>query len=553
MTPRSFQIRESCNAPQNARRAHSRDQGLCQTSCYESISAGLSQRSHPEMQRNQQDSPHSTSSGFLGSRRTRRSALQGPLALLFLAVSIQTCQSLPGTHSTFNDPSFMAGLGHAKIPTQGGRGGIPEPSARSTMTNPHRAENLAMLDSSSGVKVASAQATPLPFRRKPQHGLADSRQHDKAFGGWRSDLNMVLKSWCAWASRGTTTSLFASPQSTMGHCPVESAESTKKKFPEADKVNAEVESQTLLRIPALMKTVSPPKLSLRSGASNIPHPQKLHRGGEDVHMVAHQDGNTLIGVFDGVGGWADVGVDPALYARQLAAILQREFRRAPTGEPGSERPLQSMLQVAHRELEESQLPGSCTVCLALLKADGELHILNLGDSSLHILRDGVTVFETMEQQHYFNCPFQLGLGSGDQPPDGDYYIVDDLAPTDLIIAATDGLWDNMYEEDVTTLAQNHADPTQLAAQLAIAASIRAQDPRYRSPFAVQAQQNGLRHTGGKLDDISVVAAQAVPGGSVLDREKGAIADVDPDLMGSSVSAPESVEDVDLRHKFKAGL
>jgi len=505
------------------------------------------------MQRNQQDSPHSTSSGFLGSRRTRRSALQGPLALLFLAVSIQTCQSLPGTHSTFNDPSFMAGLGHAKIPTQGGRGGIPEPSARSTMTNPHRAENLAMLDSSSGVKVASAQATPLPFRRKPQHGLADSRQHDKAFGGWRSDLNMVLKSWCAWASRGTTTSLFASPQSTMGHCPVESAESTKKKFPEADKVNAEVESQTLLRIPALMKTVSPPKLSLRSGASNIPHPQKLHRGGEDVHMVAHQDGNTLIGVFDGVGGWADVGVDPALYARQLAAILQREFRRAPTGEPGSERPLQSMLQVAHRELEESQLPGSCTVCLALLKADGELHILNLGDSSLHILRDGVTVFETMEQQHYFNCPFQLGLGSGDQPPDGDYYIVDDLAPTDLIIAATDGLWDNMYEEDVTTLAQNHADPTQLAAQLAIAASIRAQDPRYRSPFAVQAQQNGLRHTGGKLDDISVVAAQAVPGGSVLDREKGAIADVDPDLMGSSVSAPESVEDVDLRHKFKAGL
>ena len=49
-----------------------------------------------------------------------------------------------------------------------------------------------------------------------------------------------------------------------------------------------------------------------------------------------------------------------------------------------------------------------------------------------MLRDGVSVFQTNEQQHYFNCPFQLGMGSDDSPLDGDYYILDDLRHGDLI-------------------------------------------------------------------------------------------------------------------------
>ncbi len=35
-----------------------------------------------------------------------------------------------------------------------------------------------------------------------------------------------------------------------------------------------------------------------------------------------------------------------------------------------------------------------------------------GDSGLHVLRDGYSIFSTNEQQHYFNCPFQVsGYGS----------------------------------------------------------------------------------------------------------------------------------------------
>lgn len=47
----------------------------------------------------------------------------------------------------------------------------------------------------------------------------------------------------------------------------------------------------------------------------IPHPAKEQRGGEDAFFIA--TGGVAVGVADGVGGWAEVGVDPGLYSREL--------------------------------------------------------------------------------------------------------------------------------------------------------------------------------------------------------------------------------------------
>ena len=52
----------------------------------------------------------------------------------------------------------------------------------------------------------------------------------------------------------------------------------------------------------------------------------------------------------------------------------------------------------------------CVCVRACVCVQGLLHVLNLGDSGLHLIRNGVSVFQTNEQQHYFNCPFQLGMG-----------------------------------------------------------------------------------------------------------------------------------------------
>ena len=47
------------------------------------------------------------------------------------------------------------------------------------------------------------------------------------------------------------------------------------------------------------------------GVCNIPHDKKVHKGGEDGYTVSPQ----LIAVADGVGSWANKGVDPGLFAK----------------------------------------------------------------------------------------------------------------------------------------------------------------------------------------------------------------------------------------------
>lgn len=63
-----------------------------------------------------------------------------------------------------------------------------------------------------------------------------------------------------------------------------------------------------------------PGLRLRSAAVMIPHPAKEDRGGEDAYFIGDQ--GTAVGVADGVGGWAEVGVDPGLYSRELMGHAQ---------------------------------------------------------------------------------------------------------------------------------------------------------------------------------------------------------------------------------------
>ena len=48
-----------------------------------------------------------------------------------------------------------------------------------------------------------------------------------------------------------------------------------------------------------------------------PHYAKRHKGGEDAAVLNER----LLVVADGVGGWAESGVDPAIYSKRLCAII----------------------------------------------------------------------------------------------------------------------------------------------------------------------------------------------------------------------------------------
>lgn len=49
----------------------------------------------------------------------------------------------------------------------------------------------------------------------------------------------------------------------------------------------------------------------RQSANMIPHYEKRHKGGEDAYVSNER----LLVVADGVGGWAEVGIDPGLFSK----------------------------------------------------------------------------------------------------------------------------------------------------------------------------------------------------------------------------------------------
>ena len=57
----------------------------------------------------------------------------------------------------------------------------------------------------------------------------------------------------------------------------------------------------------------------------IPHDEKIQRGGEDSAHVC----DTLITVADGVGGWADLGVNPGLFSKFFTRGIRDIHLRSP--------------------------------------------------------------------------------------------------------------------------------------------------------------------------------------------------------------------------------
>ncbi|KAF3593535.1 hypothetical protein DY000_02024387 [Brassica cretica] len=117
----------------------------------------------------------------------------------------------------------------------------------------------------------------------------------------------------------------------------------------------------------------------------------------------------------------------------------------------------------------------------------------------------VFVFRSPVQQHDFNFTYQLESGSnGDLPSSGQVFTVA-VAPGDVIIAGTDGLFDNLYNNEITTTVvqavRAGTDPQVTAQKIAALARQRAHDKNKQTPFSTAAQDAGFRYYGGKLDDI----------------------------------------------------
>lgn len=95
-------------------------------------------------------------------------------------------------------------------------------------------------------------------------------------------------------------------------------------------------------------------LRLLSGACCLPHPNKSKTGGEDAYFICSEE--QVVGVADGVGGWADVGIDAGNYARELMLQSKLSVAQEPHGYINPAR----VLMRAHAK---TKCRGSSTACI----------------------------------------------------------------------------------------------------------------------------------------------------------------------------------------------
>jgi len=240
--------------------------------------------------------------------------------------------------------------------------------------------------------------------------------------------------------------------------------------------------------------------SLQVGTYGIPHDDKRQKGGEDAFFISND--LKTIGVFDGVGGWSNVGVDPREYSLSLAFYCKQAA--------DEEKSLAHPLEILRYGYDSSKhIMGSSTACIVNITGNQFLSA-NLGDSGFRIIRDHQVVLASQSQQHRFNMPYQLGTQSDDHPGMAAIQSFN-LEAGDYIVLGTDGLFDNLYDKDIIVVIQSLPEGismTSVAAAIAQRAYEVSKLEEVDIPFNEMAKIYGMSFwDNGKQDDITVIVAR----------------------------------------------
>ena len=214
-----------------------------------------------------------------------------------------------------------------------------------------------------------------------------------------------------------------------------------------------------------------PGLKLCTNAVAVPHADKVRNGargvnkrsfghaGDDAYFVG---GEKAIGVADGVGQWKEKGIDSGEFSR---ALMQASLQYA-TSSFSERKSASSLLVSAAATVASEKVPilGSSTACvLTLDQSTGVASIANLGDSGVLIGRwqeAGVSpagekknsgprvVFRSPQQEHEFGYPFQLGHHEVADHPSTAQMFDAVLEAGDLVIMGSDGVFDNLTDQDI---------------------------------------------------------------------------------------------------------
>ena len=290
--------------------------------------------------------------------------------------------------------------------------------------------------------------------------------------------------------------------------------------------------------------------------------------GQDAFFVSKvgDSPDVAFGIADGVGGWADSGVDSADFAHGLCDYMAHA---AYTYQPGEKSPAytaRTLMQRGYGDIcqDDSVKAGGSTACVAIARGNGMLDVANLGDSGFVQLRLNAIHNYSEPQTHAFNTPYQLsivpekvlaqsaafgGTQLCDFPKDANVS-QHSLRHGDVLVFASDGVWDNLSAQDLLRVVSrlmidskawehtkegikighglssfvdidekgNTKDAPSLQSFLAVGITSEAKaasiNTKKDGPFAreVQKYYPNEQWRGGKVDDICVVVAIVVEEG-----------------------------------------
>ena len=150
-----------------------------------------------------------------------------------------------------------------------------------------------------------------------------------------------------------------------------------------------------------------------------------------------------------------------------------------------------------------------------MDSEGIFRVANIGDSGFMVIRNNEILIQSAEHQHQFNYPYQLGIGidgkpyGTDSPEDAQIYTIE-LERGDIVVMATDGLFDNVWPKQIVSYFEGTSiNPKLNAKELATFAYQESQKDDNFVPFfhrAKKEKKNFASYRGGKEDDISVIVS-----------------------------------------------
>ena len=230
---------------------------------------------------------------------------------------------------------------------------------------------------------------------------------------------------------------------------------------------------------------------------------------------------SAIGVADGIGGlFNEFGISSKDFSTELMQKCRDIINEGILGF--------DCKKIVEKALQSMTNGGSSTYLLALISKN-KLLISNMGDCGLLLYRtynnSMKLVFQTSAKQYSFNTPFQvcksfspLQLSRRDirftnktindsfRSIDSDEYCIT-IHENDIIIIGSDGLFDNVYPEEITKIIKSQVtmNTSDINNQIFEFALKRASGSE-PTPFEQRMKHKKLDWNGGKRDDITVLVA-----------------------------------------------